>query len=110
MSETSPVETALKNLTSLEASLDELKKKVEARKLELLRLAQESGQAAYDATMKEAEEEKMELVEAVRKSAEREAAEIVEHGHMEMSSFNSKAKGSRDVVRDFVVQILMSEA
>ena len=110
MSESSPVEAAMKNLTALEASLDELKKKVEARKLELMRLAQESGDAAYNSTVKEAEGERTDLIEAVKKSAEREASEIVAHGHAEMAAFNSKAKGSREAVRALVMQILMSEA
>lgn len=110
MSETSPVEAALKNLTTLEASLDELRKNVETRKLELLRLAQESGEAAYNATMREAEGEKADLVEAIRKSAEKEAGEIVEHGNAEMAAFNAKAKGIRDPVKALIVQILLSEA
>jgi vacuolar-type H+-ATPase subunit H len=110
LSETSPVEAALKNLTTLEASLDELRNKVEARKLELLRLAQESGEAAYNATLREAEGEKTDLVDAIRKSAEKEAGEIVEHGHAEMEAFNAKAKGTRDAVKALVVQILLSEA
>ncbi len=110
MSETSPVEAALKNLTTLEASLDELRKKVEARKLELLRLAQESGEAAYNSTLREAEGEKADLVEAVKKSAEKEAAEIVEHGHADMAAFNAKAKNIRDAVKVLVVQVLLSEA
>jgi vacuolar-type H+-ATPase subunit H len=106
----SPVEAALKNLTTLEASLDELKKKVEARKLELLRLAQESGEAAFSATLKEAEGEKADLVEAIKRSSEKEAAEIVAHGHAEMATFNSKAKDIRETVKALVVQILLSEA
>jgi vacuolar-type H+-ATPase subunit H len=110
LSETSPVEAALMNLTSLEASLDDLKKKVEAKKVELLRLAEESGEAAYNSTMREAEQERAELLAAVKKSAEREAAEIIAHGHAEMEAFNAKAKGSREAVRELVMQILMSEA
>jgi vacuolar-type H+-ATPase subunit H len=110
LSETSPVEAALKNITSLEASLDELRKKVEAWKVELLRLAQESGEAAYAATVSEAEGERNDLVEAIRKSAEKEAAEIVAHGQSEMAAFNARAKGSRDAVRALVMQILLNEA
>jgi vacuolar-type H+-ATPase subunit H len=110
LSETSPVEAALKNITSLEASLDELRKKVEAWKVELLRLAQESGEAAYTATVSEAEEEKNGLVEAVRKSAEKEGAEIVGHGREETAAFSAKAKRNRDAVKAFVMQVLMSEA
>jgi len=110
LSETSSVEAALKNLTTLEASLDELRKKVEARKLELLRLAQEGGEAAYNATLKEAEGERTDLVEAIRKSAEKEAGEIVAHGHAEMAAFNAKAKDIREAVKALVVQILLSEA
>lgn len=110
MSETSPVETALKNLTSLEASLDELKKKVEARKVELLRLAQEKGEAAYGAAVKEVEGERSSLIEAVRKSAESEASQIVAQGRREMGEFEAKAKGSKDAVRAFILQILMGEA
>ncbi len=110
MSETSPVESALKNLTALEASLDELKKKVEARKVELMRLAQESGETAYGATIREAEAEKADLVEAVRKSAEKGASEIIAHGQSEMNAFNARAKGSRDAVKALVTQILLGEA
>jgi vacuolar-type H+-ATPase subunit H len=110
LSETSPVEAALKNLTSLEASLDELRKRVEARKTELLRLAQERGEEAYGATIKEVEGERTSLIEAVRKSAESEASQIVAQGRREMDEFEAKARGSKDAVRAFIVQILMSEA
>ena len=110
MSEASPVEAALKNLTSLEASLDDLKKKVEARKLELMRLAQESGEAAYNSTLREVEEEKSDLIETTKKSAEKEAAEIVRHGKAEKAAFEAKANESRAAVRTLVLQILMSEA
>ena len=110
MSETSPVETALRNITSLETSLDELRKKVEARKVELLRLAQEAGESAYASTVKEAEDEKAELVTAVQKSSGAEAAAIVAHGQGEMASFNARAQKSREPIKDLIMQILLSEA
>lgn len=110
MSETSSVEAALKNLTALEASLDELRKKVEARKAELIRLAQESGEAAYNATVREADQERTDLVESVRSSAEDEAAGVVKQGHDEVDTFDSKAEANKDAVKSLILQILMGEA
>lgn|GEM_PF-2566935 len=106
----SPVETALKVLYDLERSLDELKKRAEAYKVEIGRLAEEKGQEAYRAAVEEAEREKEELISAVRTTTQAEVEGIISQGRSKVDSFKARAEAQRQEVRELIVGVLLDEA